>query len=70
MHADQQEDQSKHGRDAADKPDGGAKQADNPRPEDIASQDERKGLGGRTRAQGGAAPTEPRDGHRAAETRK
>jgi hypothetical protein len=67
MDADQQE-QSKHGQDAGDKPGGGAKQADNPRPEDVASEGE--GLGGRTGGQGGGTETEPGGAHDAAQRRK
>ena len=70
MDADQQEGQSKHGKDAADKPGGGAKQADNPRPEDVASEGDGEGLGGRTGGQGGGSETEPGGEHDAGERRE
>jgi hypothetical protein len=66
-----EEKQSKHGIDASDKVGAeGSRQADNPRPEDIASEGEGEGLGGRTGAQGGGHKTEPRDEQGAAERRK
>ena len=68
---DEEHTESKHGLDASEKRGAeGAKQADNPRPEDVASEGDEGGLGGRTGAQGGGSGTEPGDGHDAAEKRK
>jgi hypothetical protein len=74
MDAEQHEEErteSKHGLDASEKTGAeGAKLEDNPSADDVASEGEGAGLGGRTGAQGGATETEPDGGRDAAERRK
>lgn len=62
-----EETESKHGMDSADKGEGadGSKQADNPGVDEIAGSggegDDQGGLGDRTGAAGGGGPTEPEE---------
>jgi hypothetical protein len=69
------QDESKHGIDAADKEGAeGAKQKDNPGIDEVAGSggegDDKGGLGDRTGASGGATPTEPDESHDAGELRR
>jgi hypothetical protein len=63
--------ETKHGLDASEKTGAdGAKQRDTPSAEDVASEGEGTGLGGRTGAQGDGTETEPGGGRNAGERRK
>ena len=74
-HEHDEQTESKHGIDAADKEGAeGAKQKDNPNVDETAGTggegDDQGGLGDRTGGAGGAAPTEPHGGRDSGELRR